>query len=212
MRETRITLSNIIYLIFAVPVLLLGVRFIIELLNLSTSLNFYLNLTNFILQPFIPAFMDFKLVIFTMDSNIVLGIISYVSIAIILEQLVSIPLQTSFRNIVLEIFGAIFKIIEFILVFRLFLVFFNANNLALAVRYITDWSYPLVSGINSFLPTIIVGPYKFEMGTFILLILIVIIDTIVNQIIKLVFASRKTSTDGVVQRIKTVETIDYTNP
>jgi hypothetical protein len=180
MNKIRYVVSNIILAIAAIIIIMLLVRLIFDALGLNIAIVY--SITDGVFAPFSGAWPER---VFGLNPNILLAIVSYALLGLLAEQIITTPLQTSFGNIILEVFKSIFRIVEYVLFYRFALMFLGAGSLSTFVAFI----YNLTAGADMLLRTYVIdlGPFKLEVITLALFSIALVVDAFLENLLERVF-------------------------
>lgn len=181
MEFVRLKIRQLVLSITGILLFLLSIRLILNLLgNNENSANGLINLLYSLSSTLFNPFegiannlsMDF-------DFNVVLAMIVILLIGMMLGQIISSVVHLNGAKIIKDLVDSFFKIIEFILLFRVIFDYFELNFVSLfgeSIQRYSEWSSDLIIS-NKLIED------KVSLSMLIILLIIIILDLLTETII-----------------------------
>lgn len=192
MKDVRVRFRSLILIIIGIISTILVMRILLEIITNNRTnilINFIFSLSDVLIFPFentldLPNNSFFQ----TFNGDAIIALVAYVFIGIAISEVVTAFLYDKFEDIIQNLLDGIFKVIEFLLFFRIVLDLFNLFDRRTAPFFIqsifnlTDWAEGIpfrIDLLQGFLNVSVV----------IVLIIVVIIDIFTERFMASVFES-----------------------
>lgn len=188
MTEFRNRIRNIILAIAGAIIAVLLLRFFLHLFAANSG-NALVDAIDQITNPLVAPFVGINPIntSFNIDFPVIAAIVVYMTAAILISEFITGFIQDSFREIVLNVVDAIFKLIEFFLVTRLVLRIFgfsaSAGPFVNTIYSNTNWT-------QGILPTVDILNGSLEFSTIAVIVIVVIVDLATEGLIHALFPDK----------------------
>lgn len=203
MGAIRDLLRNIIFFVFGLIIFILALRFLFDIVGISDSLGWFVSFSDTFIDPFrnIVGRLDFGTR--TLDLTVLFSIFSYLMLATLLEQLLLAFFYEDLRIIFIEIVVSVFKLIEYLVLYRIVIRLGDMDGISSLKSDIYRWSDIFVSPLN-FIPSLRVGAFEIDFAAITILVLVVILDILIEIFLtQFLFPTVKYESRRVFYRVKT---------
>lgn len=183
MRSLRETVRGIVLFVFAIIIFLLLMRFLLELIGVR--IEFLFDLTRPLLNPFADLLYEVPIGGRGFDVTTAFAIFSYVLLATLLDQIVSAFMRVDIRALLLELFVLVFRLVEYLLIYRIFLKLFGGPDGADLREFTYRLTDPLVGVFENVIrfPVIEMFNGEFDLAGIVTLVIIVLVDLLVELLL-----------------------------
>lgn len=180
MKEIRELIRALIYSLAGIIIFILAVRLLLDVTNLTANLVWYRSFSDFFMSPFANVVDTITIGRASLDLTVLFAMFSYLMLASLLEQLLLTFFWADVRLIFIEIIVSIFKLFEYLLLYRIVIKLFEGPGVSSLKTKVYAWSDKLVAPLD-FIPAWQVGVGAIDLAALVLLILIVMLDLFVEM-------------------------------
>lgn len=211
--DIRTKVRNLVYGFFAILIIIVLIRIFFTLIDANASAPVTRFWFNVISKPLVAPFQDiypqWLLNTIRIEYSALLAVVVLFLSSLIFAKLATFFLENKIYKVFVNLIDLLFKVIEFVLIFR-FIFVLSAAKFVNFGSFIHSLSAPFYEPFKSILPTIPIGSggHAIELSIVIALVLFIIFDIVTESIFKSLFEK-----DNATENYQTTQTYtNYSNP